>query len=140
MRGGSACPPKLDKSEGGSVARPATHPASTAYRHFGGLRLPPSLVELRRTGAANPPCALAARTFHANCTVLKCAEISRRALACDAIDGRDKNERGEGFNLSRHTGKERPCARYWRARSPPDCSHPVPQKRMAICSLSWDDR
>jgi hypothetical protein len=28
----------------------------------------------------------------------------------DAIDGRDKNERGEGFNLSRQTGKERPCA------------------------------
>ena len=37
-------------------------------------------------------------------------EIFRAPSSRDAIDGRDKNERGEDFNLSRQTGKERPCA------------------------------
>jgi len=39
MRGGLACSPKLDKSEGASVARPAIHLHQTAYRHLGGSRL-----------------------------------------------------------------------------------------------------
>jgi len=41
---------------------------------------------------------------------LSYVEIFRAASPRDAIDGRDKNERGEDFNLSRQTGKERPCA------------------------------
>src|SRR6185503_10128566 len=67
-----------------------------------------------------PPYAL---RIYANCTTLKCAEIFRAASPRDAIDGRDKNERGEDFNLSRQTGKERPCAGSSRARSRQFASH-----------------
>jgi hypothetical protein len=56
----------------------------------------------------------------------------------DAIDGRDKNERGEGFNLSRQTGKERPCARYWRAPSRQFASHRSRHGRRSFASTSWN--
>ena len=58
----------------------------------------------------------------------------------DAIDDRDKNERGEDFNLSRQTGKERPCAGSSRARSRQFASHRPACGPKSSASISWNAR